>query len=58
MKQGSKAPEGRQLFSQPIIPRPDRERLVIAVPITNLCEVLRAASRSGAGVEVEHVYDF
>lgn len=46
----------RVLFTQPIITEPGRERVVLAVPVGGLAEVLRAARAGGS--RIEHVYDY
>jgi hypothetical protein len=46
----------RVLFTQPILTAPGRERVVVAVPVTGLAEVLRAARADGS--KLEHVYDY
>lgn len=46
----------RVLFTQPILTEPGRERVVVAVPVTGLAEVLRAARADGS--KLEHVYDY
>lgn len=46
----------RVLFVQPIITRPGRQRVVFAVPVAQLADVLRRIDV--AGVAIEHVYDF
>jgi hypothetical protein len=46
----------RVLFTQPILTEPGRERVVAAVPVTGLAEVLQAARADGS--KLEHVYDY
>jgi hypothetical protein len=48
---------GRLLFEQPILTMPGRKRVVLAVPIARLSEVLREFD-SQPELAVEHVYDF
>ena len=47
----------RVLFEQPILTAPGRKRSAVALPIAQLANLLRQADR-GAGLQVEHVYDF
>jgi hypothetical protein len=44
------------LFSQPILTRPSQKRVVIAVEVAALSDVLRAIR--ARGLELEHVYDY
>jgi hypothetical protein len=46
----------RVLFTQRVITDPGRSRVVLAVPVSGLAEVLRATR--GAGTQLEHVYDY
>ena len=46
----------RVLFTQPVLTEPGRQRVVVAVPVTGLAEVLRAARADGS--KLEHVYDY
>jgi hypothetical protein len=46
----------RVLFTQPILTEPGRERVVLAIPVTGLADVLRAARADGS--RLEHVYDY
>lgn len=46
----------RVLFTQPILTEPGRERVVLAVQVTGLADVLRAARADGS--KLEHVYDY
>ncbi len=47
---------GSVLFVQPVLTRPGRSRVVLTTPVSSLTALLRAAQ--GAGVTVEHVYDY
>lgn len=50
-------PEGtRQLFQQPILTQPGRERRVLEVPVARLGDVLNFYAADAA--EVEHVFDY
>jgi len=51
------AADVRTLFAQPIVTRPGRRRVVFAVPVARLADVLRRIDRE-PGVVVEHVYDY
>jgi hypothetical protein len=44
------------LFTEPILTRPGRQRVVMVVPVHQLSRILRALDRPE--VEVEHVYDY
>jgi len=51
----SPVPSARVLFSQPILTRSNQQRVVLAVPVGQLSDLLRAENES---IRVEHVYDF
>lgn len=44
------------LFTQPILTRADRQRVVLMVPVSNLAVQLRLWQT--AGLQVEHVFDY
>jgi hypothetical protein len=46
----------RVMFTQPVLTAPGRERVVLAVPVAGLADVLRAARAGGSSLE--HVYDY
>jgi hypothetical protein len=46
----------RVLFTEPILTRPDRQRVLMVVPVHQLSPTLRALDRPE--VEIEHVYDY
>jgi hypothetical protein len=48
--------DARPLFTQPILTKPGRQRVVVTVPVAHLAELLLAL-RDG-GHELEHVYDY
>ncbi|GAB2556278.1 hypothetical protein [Rhodanobacter koreensis] len=47
---------GSVLFTQPVLTRPGRRRLVLTPPVGSLTALLRAAQ--DAGLLVEHIYDY
>ena len=51
----SPVPSARVLFTQPILTRQNQQRVVLAVPMSQLSDQLR---QENASVRVEHVYDF
>ncbi len=48
----------RVLFAQPIITQPGRRRFVLAMPVPELSNQLRAIGQESNSISVEHVYDF
>ena len=46
----------RQIFEQPVLTQPGRERRVLRVPVTQLRAVLNFYSDKG--IEIEHVFDY
>ena len=47
--------DARVLFTQPILTRPGQQRVVLAIPVTQLANQMR---QEAATVRIEHVYDF
>ena len=47
--------DARVLFTQPILTRPGQQRVVLAIPVTQLANQMR---QEAAAVRIEHVYDF
>jgi hypothetical protein len=57
LRDGANAPGlSGTLFEQPILTEPGMRRVVAAVPVDQLAELLRRWQ--GAGVKLEHVYDY
>lgn len=57
LRDGANAPGlSGTLFEQPILTEPGMRRVVAAVPVDQLAELLR--QWQGAGVKLEHVYDY
>lgn len=49
----------RAVLEQPVITQPGRKRVVVALPVARLADLLRESRAApGAMVTVEHVYDF
>lgn len=48
----------RVLFEQPILTRPGRKRVVLAIPVDHLAAELRREESLGFQVSIEHIYDF
>lgn len=46
----------RVLFTQPVLTRPGRRRVVLTTPVGSLTALLRAVQ--AAGLSVEHIYDY
>jgi hypothetical protein len=46
---------GREIFAQPILTRPERQRVALKVPVAELHTLLRSL---GGDVTLEHIYDY
>ena len=48
-------PTSRALFRQPMLTQPQHQRIVLAVGVSRLADLMRL---DGPAMKVEHVYDF
>ena len=48
----------RVMFEQPILTRPGRKRVVLAIPVDHLAAELRREASLGGQYSIEHIYDF